>query len=136
MTNNSDNASNHSAEDRAEARRLAIVAAQAADDKGARDPVILEVGDVLVLADHFVVASAVNDRRVKAIVDDVERRVADAGLGKPLRVEGVDTRQWVLLDYGDVVVHVFLQEIRDYYDLERLWSDVPRVDWSPTPVRS
>jgi ribosome-associated protein len=133
---NSNNTSAHSSDDRAEARRLAVLAAQVADGKGARDPIILEVGDVLVLADHFVVASAVNDRQVKAIVDDIERRVAEAGLGKPLRVEGLDTRQWVLLDYGDVVVHVFLQEVRDYYDLERLWSDVPRVDWSPTPVRS
>ena len=91
---------------------------------------ILEVADVLVVADEFVIASAGNDRQVKAIVEEVERRVADAGLSKPLRVEGLDDRHWVLLDYGDVVVHVFLDETRSYYELERLWADVPRVAWA------
>jgi ribosome-associated protein len=92
--------------------------------------VILEVADVLVVADEFVIASAGNDRQVKAIVEEVERRVAEAGLSKPLRVEGLDDRHWVLLDYGDVVVHVFLDETRSYYELERLWADVPRVAWA------
>jgi ribosome-associated protein len=92
--------------------------------------VILEVGDVLVVADEFVIVSASNDRLVKALVDDVERAVAEAGHGRPLRVEGLDDRHWVLIDYGDVVVHVFLQETRDYYELERMWSDVPRVEWA------
>jgi ribosome-associated protein len=92
--------------------------------------VILEVGDVLVVADEFVVASAGNDRLVKAVVDEVERAVEEVGHGKPLRIEGLDDRHWVLIDYGDVVVHVFVQETRDYYELERLWSDVPRVQWS------
>ena len=91
---------------------------------------ILEVADVLVVADEFVIASAGNDRQVKAIVEEVERRVAEAGLAKPLRVEGLDDRHWVLLDYGDVVVHVFLDETRAYYELERLWADVPRVAWA------
>ena len=91
---------------------------------------ILEVGDVLVVADEFVIVSASNDRLVKALVDDVERAVAEAGHGRPLRVEGLDDRHWVLIDYGDVVVHVFLQETRNYYELERLWSDVPRVEWA------
>lgn len=100
-------------QERDDARRLAIVAARAADDKGAEDVVILEVGDVLVVADEFVVASAANDRQVRAIVDEVERQVVEAGLAKPLRVEGRDERKWVLLDYGDVVVHVFLREVRE-----------------------
>jgi ribosome-associated protein len=117
-------------QERDDARRLAIVAARAADDKGAEDIVILEVGDVLVVADEFVVASAPNDRQVRAIVDEVERQVAEAGLSKPLRVEGRDERKWVLLDYGDVVVHVFLREVREYYELERLWADVPQIAWA------
>ena len=91
---------------------------------------ILEVGEVLVVADEFVIASAGNDRQVKAIVGDVERAIAEAGHGRPLRVEGLDDRHWVLIDYGDVVVHVFLDETRGYYELERLWSDVPRVEWA------
>ena len=116
--------------DRTSARDLAIAAARAADAKGGRDIVILEVGDVLVVADEFVIASASNDRLVKAIVDDVERLVAEAGFSRPLRVEGLDDRHWVLIDYGDVVVHAFIQETRDYYELERLWSDVPRIEWA------
>jgi ribosome-associated protein len=118
------------AESRQVARRLARVAAQAGDGKGAREVVILEVGEVLVVADEFVVMSAPNDRQVKAIVDEIEKQVKEAGLGDPLRVEGRHERRWVLLDYGDVVVHVFLQDVRDYYELERLWGDVARVDWS------
>lgn len=90
---------------------------------------ILEVAEVLVVADEFVVVSASNDRLVKAIVDDVEHALDEAGHGKPLRVEGLEDRHWVLIDYGDVVVHVFLDETREYYELERLWSDVPRVAW-------
>lgn len=116
-----------------------MVAARAADEKGASDVVILEVGEVLVVADEFVVASAANDRLVRAIVDEVERQVAAAtdlrGNTKPLRIEGRDERRWVLMDYGDVVVHVFLQEVRDYYELERLWGDVPRVEWAEAALR-
>ncbi|HZA85307.1 MAG TPA: ribosome silencing factor [Acidimicrobiales bacterium] len=118
--------------ERAAARDLAMVAARAADAKGAHDVVVLEVGDVLVVADEFVIASASNDRLVKAIVDDVERLVAEAGFSRPLRVEGLDDRHWVLIDYGDVVVHVFLDETREYYELERLWGDVPRLEWAQT----
>jgi ribosome-associated protein len=118
------------AENRQAARKLARTAAQAGDGKGAREVVILEVGEILVVADEFVVMSAPNDRQVKAIVEEIEKKVAEAGLGDPLRVEGRDERRWVLLDYGDVVVHVFLDEVRGYYELERLWGDVSRVDWS------
>jgi ribosome-associated protein len=118
--------------ERAAARDLAMVAARAADAKGAQDVVVLEVGDVLVVADEFVIASASNDRLVKAIVDDVERLVAEAGFSRPLRVEGLDDRHWVLIDYGDVVVHVFLDKTREYYELERLWGDVPRLEWAQT----
>lgn len=118
---------------------MAVVAARAADAKGADDVVILEVGDVLVVADEFVIASAANDRLVRALVDEIERQVADAsdviGNTKPLRIEGRAERRWVLMDYGDVVVHVFLQEVRDYYELERLWGDVPRVEWAQPALR-
>jgi ribosome-associated protein len=121
--------------EREDARRLAIVAAQAADSKGAQDVLILEVAGVLTVVDEFVVASAASDRQVRAVVDEVERQVAEAGLTRPLRVEGRDERKWVLLDYGDVVVHVFLREVRQYYELERLWGDVPRVEWAPALMR-
>ena len=92
---------------------------------------VLEVAEVLALCGWFVIASAPNDRQVKAICDEVEHQIFEAGGPKPKRVEGLDARQWVLMDYGDVVVHVFLQDVREFYDLERLWSDVPRVNWEP-----
>jgi ribosome-associated protein len=106
------------------------VAARAADSKQARDVVVLEVGEVLALCGWFVIASAGNDRQVKAVCDEVEKQLHESGGPKPRRIEGLDDRQWVLMDYGDVVVHVFLQEQREFYDLERLWADVPRLDWS------
>jgi len=107
----------------------AVAAARAADDKQGRDTVILEVRQVLSITDYFVITSAGNDRLVKTIAETVEERVAAGGGPKPLRSEGFDDLRWVLLDYGDFVVHVFLDETRAYYELERLWSDVPRLAW-------
>lgn len=93
---------------------------------------MLAVGDVLAITDHFVIASAPNTRAVRTIAEEVERHISAAGGPRPLRVEGLDDRRWVLLDYGPFVVHVFLQETRDYYELERLWGDVARVQWATT----
>ena len=112
-----------------EIRNQAVVAARAAAAKKGDDPVILEVGEVLAITDAFVITSGTNARQVRTIAEEVEAKVAEACGPKPLRVEGLDDARWVLLDYGDFVVHVFLDEVRRYYDLERLWSDAPRVDW-------
>ena len=87
---------------------------------------------MLAIVDRFVIASAPNTRQVATIAEEIEARVKLAGGGGPLRHEGLDDLRWVLLDYGDVVVHVFLQEVREYYDLERLWSDVPKEAWEAT----
>ena len=105
------------------------VAAQAAASKKGDDIVILDVGAVLVITDSFVITSAPNDRLVRTIAEEVERRVKEAGGPAPLRIEGQREAEWVLLDYGDFVVHVFLEETRRFYDLERLWADAPRVAW-------
>jgi ribosome-associated protein len=111
-----------------------VEAARAADDKQGRETVILEVGQVLSITEYFVITSAGNDRLVKTIAETVEERVAADGGPKPLRSEGFDDLRWVLLDYGDFVVHVFHDETREYYELERLWSDVPRLAWQdPAP---
>jgi ribosome-associated protein len=107
----------------------AVLAARAADDKLGLDTVVLDVGDVLAVTDLFVITNGSNARQVKAIVDEVESKIADAGGPRPLRVEGLDTLEWVLLDYGPFVVHVFDAEQRSFYRLERLWGDRPRVDW-------
>ncbi|HZN14457.1 MAG TPA: ribosome silencing factor [Acidimicrobiales bacterium] len=110
-------------------RQLARVAAQAAAEKKGESIVILEVGSILAITDAFVIASASNQRLVRAIADEVEAKVKEAGGGGPIRIEGLDDARWVLLDYGDFVVHLFLDEVREYYDLERLWADAPIVEW-------
>lgn len=117
--------------DREEAVELAVVAARAADDKGATDILVIEVGPLLGICDEFVIASASNDRQVRAIVDNVEEQVRAATGRSPRSVEGAEARRWVLMDYGDVVVHVFHAEERGYYRIERLYGDAPRVDWRP-----
>jgi ribosome-associated protein len=114
--------------------RWAILAAQAASSKKGTDPVVLAVGDVLSITDFFVIVSGTNPRQVRTIADEVEEQIRDAGGPNPLRVEGLDDLHWVLVDYGEFVVHVFLQETREYYELERLWSDVPAVEWEESTV--
>lgn len=107
----------------------AIVAARAADAKGAEDVVVLRVGDVLAITDYFVIASAPNTRLVRAIVQDIEEQVVRAGGPKPVRIEGITECEWVLMDFGTFVAHVFYTETRRYYELERLWGDVPVISW-------
>ena len=106
-----------------------MVAARAAADKKGESTVVLEMGPLLAVTDAFVITSGGNARQVRTIAEEVEERVKAAGAGGPHRVEGLDDARWILLDYGDVVVHVFLEEARNYYDLERLWADAPRLSW-------
>jgi ribosome-associated protein len=107
----------------------ALVAARAAASKTLETTMVLDVGDVLGITDAFVVTSGTNPRQIRTIADEVERVVREAGHGGPRRVEGRDDLRWVLLDYGDFVVHVFHTEARDHYALERLWADAPRIGW-------
>ena len=106
------------------------IAARAADAKKADDIVILDVGEIMGIVESCVIASAPNSRLVRAIVDEVERELYERTGDKPRAVEGLRDASWVLLDYGDLVVHVFLAETREFYDLERLWADVARVSWA------
>jgi len=114
---------------------LALAAAQAAADKQARDIVVLDVSDQLVITDCFVIASAPNERLVKAVVDAVEERLLELG-AKPVRREGLREQRWVLLDFIDCVIHVQHAEERSYYSLERLWKDCPRVPFEDASVRA
>ncbi|MEY2711135.1 MAG: hypothetical protein RL487_918 [Actinomycetota bacterium] len=109
---------------------LAVRCARAADDKLATDIIVLPVGDVLAITEYFVVASASNPRQVRAITDAVLVTVREQTGRGPLRNEGVGEQQWVLVDYGDVVVHVFSEEQRRFYEIERLYKDVQAVDWA------
>ena len=110
---------------------LALMCARAADDKLGTDIVVLPVGDVLAVTEYFVVASASNPRQVRAITDSVLTSVRDQTGRGPLRSEGVREQQWVLVDYGDVVVHVFSEDTRRFYEIERLYKDVAPVAWAP-----
>ena len=107
----------------------AATAAAVADDKQGTDTVVLEVGAVLVITDFFVITSATNTRQVRTIADEVEKKLKEVGVA-PLREEGRSDLTWVLLDYGDLVVHVFLTETREFYGLERLWADADRMEWA------
>ncbi len=117
-------------------RDWARMAARAAASKGGEDTIVLEVGRVLAITESFVITSGRNHRQVASIAEEVEAQLkATAGI-RPLRTEGLQQAEWVLLDYGDFVVHAFLDETRHYYDLERLWSDAPRVEWEDSSARS
>jgi ribosome-associated protein len=108
---------------------LATAAALAAAEKLATDVVALDVSDQLVITDVFLIASAPNDRQVRAIVDAIEEKLHALG-AKPIRREGAREGRWVLLDFGDLVVHVQHAEEREFYALERLWRDCPAIDLS------
>jgi ribosome-associated protein len=113
-----------------DALTVATMAARAADEKQGRNIVVLDVGDILAIAELFVVLDAPNRRLVRTLVDEIEQTVRAATGRSPRRVEGVREQQWVLMDYGDVVIHVFLDEIRRFYEIERLYRDAPIVEWA------
>jgi ribosome-associated protein len=105
----------------------ALAAATAAAAKNGTDVVVLDVGEIISIIECFVLVSASNTRQVRTIVDEVEQAMKAVDGSTPIGIEGRDDATWVLLDFGDVVVHVFLAETRAYYDLDRLWADAPRI---------
>lgn len=115
--------------DPADIQRWADMAAAAADEKKATDTVILDVGNVLAITDVFVVTSGANSRQVRSIADEVEEQLKVLAGLTLLRTEGRRDLTWVLLDYGSLVVHVFSEEMRLFYDIERLYRDVPQRRW-------
>ncbi len=110
---------------------LSIAAAEAASDKLAEDIVAIDVSEKLVITDVFVLCSAANERQVSAVVNAVEEKLHGMG-SKPLRREGESEGRWVLLDFGDIVVHVQLAEERIHYAIERLWKDCPDIELPAT----
>ena len=112
-----------------DALRIAKVAAQAADEKQATDVTVLDVGEILAITDLFVVASAGNKRQVRTICDAITDAVRRETGRSPLSSEGVTEQQGILIDYGSVVIHVFDDETRRFYEIERLYRDVPAVSW-------
>ncbi len=113
-----------------EVRAWVAIAIDAAEDKlGVRSEAFF-VGEIMGITDWFVVTSGANPRQVRAIVENVEEQLTLAGGPKPRTIEGLNDLSWVLMDFGVFVVHVFSEEARGYYDLERLWKDVPRLQRS------
>ena len=105
-------------------REDAVSAAEAALDKKAQDIVLLEVAQVTSYADYFLICSGRSAIQVKAIVTSIEQQLKERGI-RPLHIEGQTEARWVLLDYDELIIHVFHEEARGFYDLERLWKDAP-----------
>jgi ribosome-associated protein len=114
--------------DTTESRALAVAIARAAADKKARDIVILDLGTLLGITDYFVICSATNERQLGTVVNEIAVRLKQQDRA-PRRREGGKDTGWMLLDYGDVVLHAFTEEQREFYGLERLWADAPAVSF-------
>ena len=111
-----------------DSKEFAMVAARAIDDKKGSDIVIQDVSELLNVTDYFVSATGANNRRVDAIAEEVEEKLRETCDIKPISREGLDEAEWVLLDYGSIVVHIFQPAARDFYRLEQLWENAPTVD--------
>ena len=112
-----------------EGKELAILCARLLDERRVRDLVVYDVGKVLQIADYFVIATGTSARHLKSTADHVMQKLREAGL-RPVGVEGYENARWVLFDYGDVVVHLMVEEARRFYNLELLWGDCPQVGWN------
>lgn len=111
-----------------ETRELAILAARAASDKKATEIVVIDVAELLVVTDYFVVCTGNTDIQVRAIAEEIEDQLREQGGIKPMGREGVSEGKWVLLDFGDLVAHVFQPDERDFYRLDKLWGDAGRLE--------
>jgi ribosome-associated protein len=109
-----------------DSQEQALACARAAIDKNAENVKILDLTEISGFTDYFVICNGTSDRQVQAIADSVQSALKEAGR-KTLSVEGYGEGRWILLDFGDIVVHVFLDALREYYDLENLWEEAPRV---------
>ena len=108
-------------------KQMAQLVCRALDEKKGRDIKVIDIHDVSVIADYFVIASGTNSNQVQAIVDNVEEQLGRAGF-EAKQIEGNRNSSWILMDYGDVIVHVFDEENRLFYDLERIWRDGKTLD--------
>jgi ribosome-associated protein len=105
----------------------ALTCVNASLERKAKDLTILNVKEISAFADYFIICSGTSDRQVRAIAESIQERLKMVGI-LPLGIEGEASGQWILMDYGDVIIHVFLENIRNFYDMERLWSEAPRMD--------
>lgn len=110
-----------------QAKKMASIAVNAIDDKLGKDIKAIDISKISILADYFIIASGSNKNQVQAIVDNVEDELSKAG-HHPKQVEGYQTANWILLDYGDIIIHIFDEENRLFYDIERIWRDGHDLD--------
>lgn len=115
-----------------EAESLARACAEAASDRKAQDIVVLDLSGVSTFTDFFVICSADSDPQIKAVASSIRESLREKFSRKPLSEDGFPASQWVVLDYGEVIIHVFHSEKREHYDLEKLWSDARRVELDPS----
>ena len=113
-----------------------MAAAAAIDDKKGLEIALLDISELLVVTDVFVIASGTSNRHVRTLSDEVEAKLKADLDRRALRREGREHSRWVLLDYGDLVIHVFDQETRDYYQLEKLWADAPIIAYEPASAEA
>lgn len=109
-----------------DSRQRALLCVNAALEKKAKEMVVLKVSEISAFADYFIICSGTSDRQVRAVAGAIQENLKKEGL-VPLGVEGEAGGRWVLLDYDDVIIHVFLESVRSFYDLERLWSEAPQM---------
>lgn len=108
-------------------KEMVKIAYNALDEKKADDIRVLDIGEISVLADYFIIAGGENRNQIQAMIDNVEEKLGEAGY-HPKQIEGYNSAGWILMDYGDIIVHVFSKEDRLFYDLERIWRDGKVVD--------
>lgn len=116
------------------AKALALAIAEAADDRKAGNITILQTGDISYLADYFVIVTGFSNVQVRAIANTIEATVEEKFDRQPLRTEGMSEGRWVLKDYGEVIVHIFMPTDREYYDLEAFWGHAERIEFIPTSL--
>ena len=116
-------------------RQLALLAAETCDDKKAKEIIVLDVRKITTISDYFIICSTSNERQARAISDDLRVRMREIGK-RELGVEGVADGRWVLQDFADIVVHVFHESQREFYDIEGLWADAKTVKWKKPKKKS
>ena len=116
-------------------RQLAVAAAKACEEKKAAQIVVLDVRDLTSITDYFIVCSTSNERQARAITDDLRVSMKQKGL-RELGVEGVNDAKWILQDFGDIVLHIFHESQREFYDIEGLWADARQVKWTRAAKKS
>ncbi len=107
---------------------MAITCAEIADEKKAQDIVVLDISKLTFIADYFVICTGINERQLQTIADEIKVKLKKRSI-QNIGIEGYNEAKWILMDYGDVIVHLFSKEMRSFYELELLWGDAPKVTW-------